>query len=254
MPANIDYKTSTNFIFGSLFTGVFDVNRNELLVQNDFTIIQKWYDSIVKLKLNAIIFHNTFSKDVVEKYSNEYIQFIEIMYDKKLNPNIFRYFIYQDYIRQNPKQISNLFVTDITDVELVNNPFESAFYIENSDCLFCGDEPEILDNEWMYNHNTHLRNFIPGFSNYEALYKQKTLLNCGVIGANITIMKLLLDKMVAMHKDCSFTNNTAYTLDMGVFNYVARTGFTDKIFYGEPVNTVFKKYEIERTDCWFRHK
>lgn len=254
MPGNILHKNSTNLIFASLLTGVYDVNRNELLKQNEFSIIQKWYDSIVQLQLHAIVFHNTFSKDMVEKYSNEYIQFIEIQYDKRLNPNVFRYFIYQDYITRHLQQISHLFVTDITDVEVVNNPFTSAVFLQNSDCLFCGDEPEILDNEWMRNHSDHLRKSIPEFSNYEALHQQQTLLNCGVIGANVTVMKLLFDGMVALHEACSFTNKTAYTLDMGVFNYAARTTFADKIFHGKPVNTVFKKYENNRSDCWFRHK
>ncbi|MCY7362190.1 MAG: hypothetical protein LH629_09020, partial [Ignavibacteria bacterium] len=154
MVNNIHHINSTKFIFATLITGVYDVNRNEILKNNDFGIIQKWYDSVLKLQLNAIVFHNTFSKEIVEKYTNEYIQFIEIKYDKSLNTNIFRYFVYQDYINQNLHKISDLFVTDITDVEVINNPFESNVYIENSDYLFCGDELEILDNEWMRNHNS----------------------------------------------------------------------------------------------------
>ena len=47
---------------------------------------------------------------------------------------------------------------------------------------------------------------------------------------------------------------TAYTGDMGAFNYLARTRFNANLHHGAPVNTVFKSYENERTDCWFRHK
>lgn len=251
---NTSQKNTTNFIFATLLTGVYDVNRNETLKNNDFWIIQKWYDSIIKLQLNAIVFHNTFSKNIVDKYTNEFIQFIKVEYDQRLNANVFRYFIYQDYINKNSQKISNLFVTDITDVEVINNPFESNVYLENADHLFCGDEPQILDNEWMRNHNSHLRNLMPEFSTYEELNKYKTLLNCGIIGANISVMKLLFNRMVSMHKAFSYTNSTNYTLDMGVFNYVARTYFAHNIFHGEPVNTVFKKYENQRNDCWFRHK
>ena len=247
-------KNSRNFIFASLFTGVYDVNRNEILKNNDYSIIQEWYESIKRLQLSAIVFHNSFTKDVTEKYGNEKIQFIEVEYDGKLNPNVFRYFVYKDYIDQYLPQIGNLFITDISDVEVVQNPFESDLFLRNSDCLFCGDEPEILDNEWMRNHDTHLRNLMPGFSDYEKLHQQQTLLNCGVIGGNIAVVKSLLDKMIAMHEAYSFTNKTASTLDMGVFNYVARTTFADKLIHGTPVNTVFKNYEIERNDCWFRHK
>ena len=49
-------------------------------------------------------------------------------------------------------------------------------------------------------------------------------------------------------------NQTAFTGDMGAFNYLARTQFNSHLRHGAPVNTVFKMYENERQDCWFRHK
>jgi hypothetical protein len=41
---------------------------------------------------------------------------------------------------------------------------------------------------------------------------------------------------------------------MGAFNYLARTKFNNQLKHGAPVNTLFKGYELERKDCWFRHK
>jgi hypothetical protein len=151
-------------------------------------------------------------------------------------------------------EIHHLFVTDITDVEVVTNPFEALIYLENFGSLFCGDEAQILDNNWMQNHGSHLRDLMPSYSSYETLNRQETLLNCGIIGGNIRVMTLLLEKMTALHEAYSFSNTTGFTLDMGVFNFVARTKFTRNIIHGEPVNTVFKKYESARTNCWFRHK
>lgn len=254
MPESINDKAITNTILASLLTGVYDVNRCELLKINDFGIIEKWYNSVVKLKIPAIVFHNSFSKEITEKYTNQYIQFIEVEYDQKFNPNVFRYFIYQNYLKQHFSQIKNIFITDITDVEVVMNPFESNFFQKNDGYLFCGDEPKILNNDWMINHCSHLRNLVSGFTLYETLNEQKTLLNCGVIGGNKNVMNLLLDKIVAMHQTYSYNNTTASTLDMGVFNYVARTIFDNNILHGQPVNTTFKKYETDRNDCWFRHK
>jgi len=254
MPENKIHVKSANFIFASLLTGVYDVNRNELLQQNDFSVIQKWYNSILRAHLKAIVFHNSFSANFVKKYSNEHIQFVEVHYDGRLKPNVYRYFIYQNYLQTNLEGIENIFVTDITDVEVLKNPFESDVFSQNSDFLFCGDEPKILDNDWMRNHSSHLRDLMPEFSKYEVVNKHETLLNCGVIGSNLTIMKSLFDKMVQVHEAFSYSNTTAYTLDMGVFNFVARTAFANKIMHGKPVNTVFKAYESERTDCWFRHK
>ncbi|MDI1235520.1 MAG: hypothetical protein PSX81_14675 [bacterium] len=254
MLENATPKSSANFIFASILTGVYDVNRNENLQHDDFSIVEKWVSSIVKLKLNGILFHNTFSKETVDNYANKYVQFVNVEYNKELNPNIYRYYIYQDYISKNLQNINNLFVTDVSDVEVVANPFESPLFKENPNRLFCGDEPEILDNEWMRNHCNHLRDSMPEFRNFEALNQYKTLLNCGIIGANINVMKDLFDKMLGIHDAFSYSNSTDYTLDMGVFNYVARTHFGQNLFHGEPVNTCFKNYEIHRTDCWFRHK
>jgi len=41
---------------------------------------------------------------------------------------------------------------------------------------------------------------------------------------------------------------------MGAFNYLMRTKYNNEVKHGEPINTVFKMYESERTDCWFKHK
>lgn len=243
-----------DYIFGSLLTGVYDVNRKETLNKNDFSLIQKWYDSIVSLKMDAIIFHNSFSKELIAQHSNQYIQFIQVDYDQKLNPNIYRYFIYQEYLKQYSSEIANLFVTDISDVEVICNPFVNDGFTKNTNHLFCGDETEILDNEWMRNHCAHLRNLVPGFIQYEEQNKSAPLLNCGIIGGKLNIMLQLFDQMVELHKLYSYTNTTEYTLDMGVFNYAARTLFANKLMHGAPVNTVFKKYESHRKDCWFRHK
>lgn len=247
-------KNTSNFIFASLLTGVYDVNRNEVLPKNDFSLIQNWYDSVLKLPLHGVIFHNSFSKELISKYAHERIQFVEVPYDHKLKPNVFRYFIYLDYLKKHIDQIKNLFVTDISDVEIIQNPFESPLFQENPTHLFCGDEPTILNNEWMRNHHSHLRNSMADFHVYETKNQHETLLNCGIIGGNSLVMQALLEKIVAMHEAFSYTNKTNYTLDMGVFNYVARTHFAPKIIHGEPVNTVFKNFETERDDCWFRHK
>ena len=245
---------NANYIFASLFTGVYDVNRNELLNANDFSIIEKWYNSILKLQLNAIVFHNTFSDELVQHFTTDKIQFVKVEYDGKLNPNIFRYIIYQQFLKSNLLKIDNLFMTDITDVEVLQNPFNMSYYLENTDCLFCGDEPETMDTIWMKNHCEHLRNSITDFVDFENANKHKTLLNCGVIGGTHQVILSLLDKMVAIHQQYSYSNRTPYTLDMGVFNYVARKTFGNTIRHGNPINTIFKMYEHYSANCWFRHK
>ena len=243
-----------NLVFASILTGVYDVNRNEKLSEDDFETVKSWYHSVVQLKLRGVIFHNTFSEKTVEKYQNEYISFEKVVFDTSFNPNVFRYLAYQRFIEANLHNIKNVFVTDISDVVVVQNPFEQTLFLNNPDAIFCGNEPKILDNEWMQNHSTHLRNSITDFTEYELQNKHKTLLNCGIIGGSIRTMKALMDSLASIHRAHTIHNRTPYTLDMGAFNYVARMQFGDKLIHGAPVNTLFKGYETKRVDCWFQHK
>lgn len=244
---------SLDVVCATFLTGLYDVNRNEVIAPNDFNKVKAWYDSIVELKMNAIIFHNNFSEEVVARYTTENIEFIKVDFDTRFNANIYRYLIYEDFFQKHKDVIRNVFVTDITDVVVLKNPFESEHFRQNSGALFCGDEEKCLDDEWMNAHSTHLRNNIDVFASFEETNKVSKLLNCGIIGGSISIMISLMEQLSFLHKTHSLTNDTAYTLDMGAFNFIARTQFEGRIIHGNPVNTIFKEYENNR-DCWFRHK
>jgi hypothetical protein len=248
------FQIHPQLICASLFTGVYDVNRNELLIADDFHIIQKWYQSIINLDLKAVIFHNNFSDETVKTYQNQNVQFVKVDFKTVLNANVYRYIVYNNFFKAYADDLKSVFITDITDVQIVQNPFTQPLFLDNPNSLFCGDELEILDNEWMNNHNTHLRNSIDGFADYEFQNKNQTLLNCGIIGGNIQMMMNLMFQLAYIHQTITINNQTPYTLDMGAFNYIARTQFANELIHGFPVNTQFKKYEEERMDCWFRHK
>lgn len=249
----LDFKSSKNFILASHITGVYDVNRNTTLSNDDFEIVSEWAKSITALDLNGIIFHNNFSEKTCKTHSSKNIQFIKIEYNEQFNPNIFRYFIYNDFLKKHYNSIENVFFTDISDVIILKNPFIQKLYIENPKAIFCGDELEILENEWMKLHSAHLRNKIENYSNYEQSFRNNTLLNCGIVGGSIKIMKTFIEKLWNIHENYNADNETLYTGDMGTFNYLVRTQFNDLLIHGKPVNTVFKKYEID-TECWFKHK
>ncbi|WP_111671413.1 hypothetical protein [Algoriphagus litoralis] len=247
-------KISKNLICASLFTGVFDVNRSELLPEDNFLLIEKWCLSIQKLDLKGVVFHNTFSEKTIAENENKNIQFIKVDFNTTLNANVYRYLVYFDFLKKHQSQIEQVFFTDISDVEVVNNPFSDPFFIRNPSSLFCCDEAEILDNPWMKNHCRHLRDWISDFHLFEEKYKGNKLLNCGVIGGRTETMLSLLEELCWIHSTITIRNKTSFTLDMGAFNYVARTQFADRLNHGFPINTQFKGYESERMDCWFRHK
>lgn len=241
-------------IFSCLFTGVFDVNRNEILPNNDYSLVEKWAKSIEALNLHGVIFHDSFSSETVAKYSSNFISFEKVIYNPIYNLSVYRYFVYLNYLMKHNYKLESLFITDSTDVEVVNNPFEQQLFKANPNSLFCGDEPVTLQNEWMMNHSTNFRYQIPEFIEYEQKFAEYALLNCGIIGGNITIMTSLLKELVNFHTLYNQNNKTNYTGDMGAFNFIVRNKFINQLYHGMPVNSVFKGYETNNNTCWFRHK
>ena len=250
----LGFRPNTDIIMACHITGVYDVNRNTTLDNDQYELVRTWAESIAEKQLQGIIFHNNFSEATCEKFTNEYISFLKIEYNNQFNPNVYRYFVYQDFLQHHIQFFKNIFVTDITDVTLVNNPFIDPYFIENSTSIFCGDEPKTLNNDWMRDHSTNLRNNISDYAEYEIMFKSETLLNCGIMGGSAPLIFDFIKKLCAIHEHANSTNQTAFTGDMGAFNYLARTQFNRHLIHGTPVNTVFKNYENERQDCWFRHK
>jgi len=235
-------------------TGVYDVNRRQQLAHDDFSLVKDWVASISGLNVRAVLFHNGLSDSTCAAHQNEYVQFVRIQYDARLNPNVFRYFVYRDWLRTHVSEIDSLFVTDVSDVVMSRNPFVEPLFLNNPDGLFCGDEPTTLHNDWMKAHGTHLREQLADYADFEARFADATLLNCGIMGGSVSVMQLFLEQLCTLHERYNQNNTTAYTGDMGAFNYLARTRFGNHLWHGEPINTVFKAYQTHRTDCWFRHK
>jgi hypothetical protein len=238
---------------GCHITGVYDVNRNQMLLDDDFSIIEKWSASISKLNLQAIIFHNNFSDSTVLKYQSDHLIFIKITHDIRFNPNVFRYSLYSQFLNKYFDKIDSLFVTDVSDVLVLKNPFIQPLFIDNSDFVFCGDEKTIWNNKWMNDHGSHLRNHIEDYFEIETKYKSHQLLNCGVIGGNIQIMKSLIESIWKVHETYNFDNTTSFTGDMGAFNYVLRKYYYQNVLHGTPVNSEFKAYFDDGSN-WFQHK
>ena len=248
------FPPNTNLVMACYISGVYDVNRNTTLTDDTYQMVKDWAESITAANLRGIIFHNNFSEETCKSFENDTVSFIKIVYDPQFNPNVFRYFVYRNFLQHHIQQINGIFITDVTDVVLVKNPFTDPLFIKNPSALFCGDEPKSLLNDWMINHAENLRKNIPDYAAYESNFGEETLLNCGIIGGYASVFFDFLQQLCAIHQQANRENKTAYTGDMGAFNYLARTRFNNQLIHGAPVNTVFKLYENERNDCWFRHK
>lgn len=254
VPPPFPFLPGQPLVMACHITGVYDVNRNNILPDDDFACIEAWAASLKAQHVNGIIFHNNFSAATCAAQQHEQLHFIRIEHDAAFSPNIYRYLIYRAFLREHASKITSLFITDIADVVMIKNPFIQPLFMVNADKLFCGDEPIQLYNEWMINHAAHLRNNIADYAAYETAFKDFTLLNCGIIGGKSLTMQIFIEQLAALHEQYNINNTTAYTGDMGAFNYLARTRFNSHLIHGCPVNSIFKAFENERTDCWFRHK
>ena len=253
LDAPFEFKLNKNLILGCHISGVFDVNRNEILPNDDFSIIEKWANSIRKLNLQAIIFHNNFSERTILQHQSKNLIFVNIHYDIRFKPNVYRYFIYSQFIKKYAKAIDSIFVNDVSDVLVLKNPFVQPLYLENLNAIFCGDEPTTLNNTWMIENGNHLRTKIADYAKIEEQYRSETLLNCGIVGGKIAVIKPFINSLWQIHKKFNFDNETAFTGDMGAFNYIIRKKFNDKLFHGTPINSEFKAY-FDNGSNWFQHK
>ena len=248
------FTTNQHIIMACHLTGIYDVNRSTTLEDDDYSLVKDWADAVAALKMTGIIFHNNFSAATCRQYESDHIKFMEVNYDATYNPNVYRYFIYRQFLQQYVQRLSGIFITDVSDVVVLNNPFIQREFVNNPSAVFCGDEPKCLDNYWMKDHATHLRNRIADYEAYEETFKAAPLLNCGVIGGTALVMRKLIEQLCEIHRQYNHNNQSEYTGDMGAFNYLLRTRYNDRLIHGHPVNTVFKAYQLTRTDCWFRHK
>lgn len=249
----VDFKIANNLILASHITGIYDVNRSTVLANDDFSIVEKWAKSVAEMGLQGIIFHNNFSEATCQAHQSDNLRFVKVTYDSKFNPNVYRYFLYNAFLKSHSQKIENVFFTDVSDVVVLKNPFQEKLFLDNPNAIFCGDEPEILGNEWMQQHGEHLRDKIADYGLFETKFRNETLLNCGIIGGSIAVMKAFVEKLWSIHERYNCENKTLFTGDMGAFNYLVRTQYNDKVIHGSPVNTEFKKYEI-KDSCWFKHK
>lgn len=165
-----------------------------------------------------------------------------------INPYFQRWVSYYDYLIRNRDSISWVFMTDCTDVELLNQPEPDPGKI------YTGDEPDTIGKSvWLQNKHRH-----PTLQAFYRQHAKSQMVNAGILGGYIDdvlpFIRAIIDTYTTMRHDEVMKGKAGPgETDMAVFNYVAYTQFADKISYGRHVNTVFKANE-RNTISWFKHK
>ena len=233
-------------IISYYFTTAKDPQGREPIKKNDPNYIKKWYDSVVSLGLQCVLFHDGFTQEFIDEFPK--MRFIQVPpVPKGMQLHDYHWAVSHNYLLRHD-EIENVFFTDCPDVVVVKNPFEEPEYKQG--VLYCGDEPQkINESDFMraalYNESL---NKLPEFINI--LASNKILYNGGVLGGSrdkvlefTTLISELIEKVKFRRVDG--------TGDMALYNYILHRHFHP--VHGEPVNSVFKKYE-DRKDVWFIHK
>jgi hypothetical protein len=68
-----------NLILACLITGIYDVNRSTTLQEDDYELVRAWAESLAKAGVKGVLFHNGFSEETCQKYTNTNLSFIKII-------------------------------------------------------------------------------------------------------------------------------------------------------------------------------
>ena len=236
-------------VWSSYFNALPDPQRGISWPPNDFSLISNWYNSIRLFGVTGLIFYDRLSNEFVEHYTTPSIAF-EKCNVHKWSINDFRFQAYFDAISTlNSNDI--LFLTDISDVELINPRIfkeidDSSLYIGKD--MF--ETPKIKNNTWMIQKTKTFLNEARSF-NFDKNFWNAELYNAGVIGGKVSVMRdFLTDVLDILNKQVGVKNHNMFAV-----NYAIHKNWSNRIGGKNiSVTSQFKKNEDRRTDVLFKHK
>ena len=231
-------------------------NASGFVDNNNFNYIKKWYESLVGLKLNGVVFHDDLSDDFVDKYTNEYIEFQKVE-DSKWSNNDYRFYCWKDYLQD--KDYDWVFHNDVSDVVVVQDP--AKLINDNPEYAFfaCRDRAKIQGKEFRYLEVSEVAGLDGHF--YFMMNLDLPLINMGVVGGRLKDMKRFYEKFCEVRSSARHgalkekTGHPFFNINMWVGNNVLRYHEQpNKILIGEPVTSRYKENEKHRKDVYFIHK
>jgi len=247
----------------AIFTSYFSKNKHPQLgdphiegvgadgrvLQNDISYIWNWYSSVKELGIDARIFCDNLSDEFIKEYSTDKIQFVKVG-SSPFSNNDWRFFCYRKYLDDTKwNEFDSVFLTDSSDVTVIQNPASLVDSNEGVDFFVCNDSIGLSDFPYMDLHEK------AGWRDslwLSMMLPQLELINMGVVGGKIKAMQKFLDRFCLARLALG---SYSFNADMWVGQYVFRILLGDsKIMIGEPVTSKFKQYENDRKDVFFRHK
>lgn len=208
---------------------------------DQFDQMQKWYDSVVRLGLSAVVFYDSLSPAFVQKHSCANVQFVPYVQQTPRSLNDERFYCHLAFLAAHP-EVEHAFLTDLFDLDFLRNPFD-LIDDEKYD-LYCGNQGGGLLQQRKPTQSRMLRAYAQVF------HLDKVEVNAGLIGGSRENLLRLLGRMVFDFMQCRNLKNT----NMGVFNRCAHDLFaSDRILHGHPLHSKFRGFEADG-DFYVRHK
>lgn len=233
-------------VLGCYLTSSSCAQRNAQL-PSESEPFMSWYKSILESNLSGVLFHDGLPPRITELFESERFRFIKVSGEPEgESPTDRRFRIYLDYLRNNP-QVERAFLTDVTDVNVCQNPFEAGQFCDSK--LFVGcEETRVGGCAYMWSRagkacsRKQKRRFL-------GLLDRK-LLNCGILGGEREVLLKALEQInLELDQTIPEENSDMVCLNLAIYGAFAE----EQIFYGPPLHGRFKYYEA-RDDVWFRHK
>ena len=208
-----------------------DPQRNIYQKTDNFAYISAFYNSVVKNKMHTVIFYDGLSDDFIEKYTNEYVSFVQIPEkDYGLTSmNDIRFMVYLDYILENPT-LKKIIITDAADVVFNTNVFKS---ITRNKLYLCYDRDRTFEHYYV---KQLIDNAYGSFKKFEPI-KNKKIIQAGLFAGSMSKIVHLLFEMKKEFSITNSENNNNYV----VFNYVAHTSIGDGVSFSKSGNDMKTK-------------
>lgn len=219
-----------DIIFASCFT-IYPNPQGDIWHKNNINAINPLYDSVKRLDLDMIIFHDQLSVKFIRKYTTDKIRFEKYIPICKI-PTMARFHCYMEHLKHNVYE--TVLCLDCGDLELYKDPFPLI-----DDKILIGSEEGLIgDSVWM--NDIFLKVY------KKVYYSDRKILNCGILGGSYNVMSVLLN---LFYLD---TEHKKSNVDMAVFNKLVYEIFKYKT--GFPIHTIFGKNEGSESGCYIRHK
>ena len=218
-----------DFIFTSWFSGdngFAQHDHTEKCKNDEFSLIEKFYESIKKNNINCIIFHNELSEKFINKYSNEKIKFQYYKICKRKSYNDERFFCYLEYLKKDLGNIEKVICTDCFDVQIHKNPF----YLIDEKYDICAGEDNEKGRKWIEQKMLKC--------NFKI--KLKKPYNAGIIGGYKIKLIKFFEEMTEIISSCPEEINS----NMAVFNYMLNSNKW-KIISGFPLHNKFRSFNSQ---------